>query len=170
MKKLRTNVTCCSVAKLCPTLCNPINCSLPGFSVHHYLPEFAQTHVHWVDDAFQPSQPLSPPSLSALNLYQHQGLFQWFSNSHEVAKGWSFSFSISPYNEYSGLISFRIDWLDLAVQGLLKRLLQQPLFKSINSLALNLLYGSTVTSVRDCWKNHNFDYTDLCWQTDISGF
>ena len=84
-----------------------------GFPVLHYLLELAQTHVHWVNDATQPSHPLSPSYPLSLNLFQHQGLFQWVGSSHQVAKYWSFSFSISPSNEYSGLISFRIDWFDL---------------------------------------------------------
>ena len=77
---------CFSVAKWSPTLCDPMNCRTPGFSVHHYLPEFAQTHVHWVSDAIQPSHPLLPPSPLDLNFSQHQGLFQWVSSSHQVAK------------------------------------------------------------------------------------
>ena len=113
------------VAQSCPTLWDPMDCSTPGFSVHYQLPELAQTHVHRVGDAIQPSYPLSSPSPPAFNLSQHQGLFQWVSSSHQVAKYWSFSFSISPSNEYSGLISFRIDWFDfLAVQGTLKSFLQ----------------------------------------------
>ena len=75
-----------SVAQSCPTPCNPMDCSTPGFPVLHYLPEFAQTHVHWVDDVIQPSHPLSPLSPPALNLSQHQGLLQWVSSSHQVAK------------------------------------------------------------------------------------
>ena len=87
-------------------------------------PELTQTHVHRVGDAIQP-YPLSSPFPSAFNLSQHQGLFQWVSSLHQVAKVWSFSFNISPSNEYSGLISFRIEWSDLlAVQGTLKSLLQ----------------------------------------------
>jgi len=109
-----------------------MDCSTPGFSVHHQLPELTQTHVHWVSDAIQPSHLLLSPS-RAFSLSQHQGLFQWVSSSHQVPEYWSFSFSISPSNEYSGLISFRTDWLDLlavqgslfAVQGTLKSLLQQ---------------------------------------------
>ena len=98
---------------------------MPGFPVHHKVPELASAHVHRVSDAIQPSHPLSSPSPPAFNLSQHQDLFQWFSSSHQVAKNWSFRFSISPYNEYSGLISFRMDWLDLlAFQGTLKSLLQ----------------------------------------------
>ena len=115
-----------SVTQLCPTLCNLMDCSTSGLPVHHQLPELTQTRVHWVTDAIQPSHPLLSPSPPAFNLSQHQGLFKWVSSSHQVAKLMlSFSFSISPSNEYSGLISFRMDWLDLlAVQGTLKNLLQ----------------------------------------------
>ena len=85
----------------------------------------AQTHLHWVSDVIQPSCSLSSPSPPAFSLSQHQGLLHWVSSSHQVAKYWNFSFSISPSNEYSGLISFRMAWFDLlAVQGTLKSLLQ----------------------------------------------
>ena len=113
---------CCSITKLCPTLCDPMDCSMPGLFVHHQLLELTQTYVHQVGDAIQPSHPLSSPSL-AFNL------IRVFSKESVLCirwpKYWSFSFSISPSNEYSGLISFRIDWFDLlAVQGTLKSLLQ----------------------------------------------
>ena len=103
-----------------------MDCSMPGFPVHHQLPELAQTHVHWVSDAIQPSHPLLSPSPPIFNLSQHQDLFQWVSSLHQVAKVLGgFSFSSSPPKEYSELISFRMDWLDLlAVQGTLKSLLQ----------------------------------------------
>ena len=114
-----------SVTQSCPTLCNPMNCSTPGFPAHYQLLEPAQTHVHRVSDAIQPSHPLSPPSPPAFNLSQHQGLLQQVSLCIRWPEYWSFRFSISPSNEYSGLISFRIDWFDLlAVQGTLKSLLQ----------------------------------------------
>ena len=124
------------VSQSCLTLCDPMDCSMPGFHVHHQLPEIVQTQVHRVSDAIQPSHPLSSPSPPAFSLSQHQGLFQWVSSSHQVAKVWSFSFSfsfsISPSNEYSGLISFRMDWLDLlAVQGTLKGLQHHSLKASI---------------------------------------
>ena len=99
-----------SIIQLCPTLCDPMDCSTPGLPVHHQLPEFTQTHVHWVSDAIQPSYPLSSPSPPTLNLSQHQGLFKWVSSSYQMAKYWSFSFNISPSNDYSGLLSFRMDW------------------------------------------------------------
>ena len=82
----RTNSQFSSVAKSCPTLCDPMNCSTPGLPVHQQLPEFTQTHVHWVGDAIQPSHPLSFPSPPAPNPSQHEGLFQWVHSSHEVAK------------------------------------------------------------------------------------
>ena len=115
-----------SVTQSCTTLCNPMHCSTPGFPVHHHLPELAQTHVHRVGDAILPSHPLLSPSSPAFNLSQHQGLFSNESVLHiRWPKCWHFSFNVSPSNEYSGLISFRIDWFDLlAVQGTLKSLLQ----------------------------------------------
>ena len=114
-----------SVAQLCPTLCNPMNHSTPGLPVHHQLPEFTQTHAHWVSDAIQPSHPLS----SLLLLPPIPPSIRVFSNESSLCmrwpKYWSFSFSISPSNEHLGLISFRMDWMDLlAVQGTLKSLLQ----------------------------------------------
>ena len=102
-----------------------MNRSMPGLPVHHQLPEFTQTHVHRVSDAFQPSHPLSSPSPPAFNLSQHR-VFSSQSVLHiRWPKYWSFSFNVSPPNEHPGLISFRMDWLDLlAVQGTLKSLLQ----------------------------------------------
>ena len=114
-----------SVAQSCPTLCDPMNRSTPGLPVCHQLPEFTQTHVHWVGDAIQPSHPLSSPSPPTPNPSQHQGLFQESTLRMRWPKYWSFSFSISPSNEHPGLTSFRMDWLDLlAIQGTLKSLLQ----------------------------------------------
>ena len=114
-----------SVAQACLTLCNPMDCSMPGLPVYHQLPESTQTPVRWVGDAIQPSHPLSSPSPPALNLFQHQGLFNETILHIRWPNYWSFSISISPSNQYSGLISFRMDWLDLlAVQRILKSLLQ----------------------------------------------
>ena len=111
-----------SVVQLCPTLCDPMDCSTPGFPLHHQLPELAQTHVHPVGDAIQLSHPLSSPSPPAFNLFQHQGLSNESVLRIMWSKYWSFSFSISPSNEESGLVSLRMDWLDLlAVQGTLKK-------------------------------------------------
>ena len=103
-----------------------MSCSMPGFPIHHQLPELAQTHAHWVSDAIQPSHPLSSPSPLAFNISQHQGLFKWVSSLHQVAKILEFQLQHQSFQWiYSGLISFRMDWLDfLAVQGSLKSLLQ----------------------------------------------
>ena len=102
-----------------------MNCSTLGLPAHHQLLEFTQTHIHRVSDANQPSHPLLTPSPPAPNLSQHQNLFQWVNSLHEAAKYWSCSFSIIPSKEHPGLISFRMDWLDLlAVQGTFKSLLQ----------------------------------------------
>ena len=114
-----------SVSHSCPTVWDPMDCCKPSLPVHHQLPEFTQTQVHWVQEAIQPSHPLSSPSPPALNLSS----IRVFSNESALCirwpKDWSFSFGISPSNEYSGLISFRMDWLDLlAVQGTLKSFLQ----------------------------------------------
>ena len=111
------------VVQSCLTLCDPMNCSTLGFPVLYHLLEFAQIHVHWVCDVFQPFHPLSSFSLPTFSLSQQQGLFQWVGSSYQVAKYWNFS--ISPFNEYSGLISSKTDGFDLfALQGTLKRLLQ----------------------------------------------
>ena len=119
--KANDSVHFSSAAQSCFTLWDHMNRSSPGLPVHHQLPVFTQTHVHWVSDAIRPSHPLSSPSPPAPNPSQHQSLFQWVNSSHEVAKVLEFSFSIIPSKEHPGLISFRIDWLDLlAVQGTLK--------------------------------------------------
>ena len=139
-------------------LCDPMDCSTPGFPVHHQLLKFTHTHVHRVGDAIQPSHPLSSPFFLP-SIFPSTRVF---SNESVLCirwpKSWSFSFSISPSNEYSGLISFMMDWFDLlAVQGTLKSLLQHHQFKSINSSALSLLHSPTFTSIHDHRKNHNLD-------------
>ena len=132
---------------------------------------FPQTHVHWVGDAIQPSHPLSSPSL----LPSIFPIIRVFSNESVLCirwpNYWSFSFNINPSNEYSELISFRMEWLDLlAVQGTLKSLLQH------HSSKISILWRSatfilpTLTSIHDYWKNHSFDQTDLFWQSSVSAF
>ena len=147
---------------------NPMKCSTPGFPVLHYLPEFAQTHVHWIRDTIQPSHLLLPPSLPAFNLSQRQGFLQESAFPIRWPVSCSFSFSISPSNEYSEFIPFRIDWFDpLAVQGTLKSLLQYNSSKA-SVLQHSVLYGPTLTFIYPCWKNHS--HTDLCQQSDVSAF
>ena len=116
--------------------------STPGLPVHHQLPEFTETYVHWVSDTIQPSHLLSSPSPPAFNLSQHQGLFKWVSSLHQVAKVLNFSFSISP-NEYLRQISFRMDWLVLlAIKGTLQSLLQH------HSSQAPILYHSAFFTVQ----------------------
>ena len=146
-----------SVAQSCLTLCDPMNHSTPGLLVHHWLPEFTQTHVHQVGDAIQPSHPLSSPSSPAPNPSQHQSLFQWVNSSHEMAKCWSFSFSISPSKEHPGLISFRMDWLDLLQSKGLSRVFSNTTVQKFKSLALSFIHSPTLASIHDHWKNHSLD-------------
>ena len=130
----------------------------PGLPVHRQPPESTQTHVHWVGDAIQPSHPLSSPSLPAFNLSQHQGLFKWVSSLYQVAKVLEFQLQ---HQSYPGLISFRMDWLDLlAVQGTLKSLLQHHSSKAsilqrsaFFVVQLSHLYVTT-------GKKHSFNYMD----------
>ena len=146
-------------------LCNSMDCSMPGLPVHHQLLELVQTHVHQVGDAIQPSHPLLSPSPPAFNLSQHQGLFQWVSSFHQVAKYWSFSFSISPSNEYSGLISFRIDWFDIAVQWTLKSLIQHHSSKAsvlqhsaFSMVQFSHLYMTTGKTIAMTMPSHGCDW------------
>ena len=144
------------VAQSRPTLLDPMDCSTPGLPVLHHLPELAQTHVHWVGDAIQPSHPLSSPSPLSFNLSQHQGLFQWVSSSHQVAKVLELQLQHLSFQWI-----FRTDVLDdwLVGSPCCPRDSQEPSptlqFKSINSSTLSFLYGSTLTSIHDCWTNHS---------------
>ena len=160
----RLTVQFSSVAQSCLTLCDPMNCSTPDLPVHHQLPESTQTLVI---ELVMPSNHLilSCPLLLLPSIFPATGSFPSESVLHiRWPEYWSFSFSISLSNEYSGLISFGIDWFDLlAVQGTLKSLLQHHISKSINSSVLSFLYGPTLTSIHDCWKKHSFYYMDLCW-------
>ena len=142
-----------SVTQPSPTLCNSMDCSTTVFPNHHQLPKSAQTHVHTEGDAIQPSHPLSSPC-SAFNLSQHQGLSNESVLCIRWPKYWSFSFNISPSNEYSGLISFKMDWLDLlAVQGTLKSLLQHHSSKASAFFTVQLSHpymttGKTIALIR----------------------
>ena len=141
---------------------DPMDCSTPGFPVLHYLPEFAQTQVHWVGDAIQPSYPLSPSSPPALNLSHHQDLFQWVCSSHHLAK--ISSASVLPVNSPG--------WFPLGLTGLISLLFKgfSEVFSSTTiwkhqffSTQHSLLYGPPLTSVHDYWRNHSFDYSELCY-------
>ena len=146
------SVQCNSVAQSCPTLCNPMDCSMLSFPIHHQLPEFTQTHIHRDGDAIQPSHFLLSPSAPPLIFPS----IRVFSNESVLRirwpKYWSFSFSISPSNEYSGPISFKMDWLDLlAVQGTLKSLLQHHSSKAsilrCSAFFMSLIYGRSYSNL-----------------------
>ena len=147
-----------SVAQSCLTVCDPMDCSTPGLPVHHQLLELAQTHVHQVWWCHRTISSFVTPFSYRLQSFPASRSFlmsQFFASSGQSIG--SFCFSISPSNEYSGLISFRMDWFDLlAIQGTLKSS-PTPQFKSINSSALSFLYGPTFTSIHDHWKNHSLD-------------
>ena len=148
----------CSVTQSCPTLWDPMNCSMPGLPVHHQLPEFTQTHIHRVSDAIQPSHPLLSPSPPAPNPSQSQSLFQWVSSSHEVAKLLEFQLQHHSLQRNS-----RADLLQNGLVGSPCRPRDSqessptPQFKSINSSVLRLLHSPTLTSIHDHRKNHSLD-------------
>ena len=142
-----------SVAQSCLTLCNPMDCSTPGLPVHRQLLELAQTHVHRVSDAIQPSHLLLSPSPPAFNLSQHQGFFQWVSSSHQVAKALELQLQHQSFQWI-----FRTDLLQNGLVGspCSPRDSQEssptPQFKSINSSVLSFLYSSALTSMHDYWE------------------
>ena len=155
---LRQRVQFSSVTQSCPTLCDTMNRSMPGLPVHHQLPEFTQTHVHRVSDAIQPSYPLSSPSPPALNLSQHQGLFQWVSFSHQVTKVLELqlqhqSFQWTPRNDplWDGLAGSPCNPRDSQESSPTQH------FKSTNSSALRFLHSPTLKSMHHHWKNHCLD-------------
>ena len=148
-----------------------MNRSMPGLPVYHQLPEFTQTHVHWVSDAIQPSHPLSSPSPPAPNPSQHQGLFpvsQLFTWGGQSI-GVSASASVLPMNTQDQSPLGWTGWIFLQCKGLSKSS-PTPQFKSINSSVLSFLHSPTLTSIHDHWKNHSLDQTDLCWQSCVSAF
>ena len=139
-----------SVAESCPTLCNSMNCSMPGFPVLHYLPEFAQIHLHSVSEAIQLSHPLSPPSPLALNLCQYQGLFQWVGPSHQMAKILDLQLQHQSFQNIFK-VDYLQDWLAWSTCSPRDSQESSPAlqFESINSSALRLLYGPTLTCIHD---------------------
>ena len=163
---------CCpSVIKSCPTIYDLMDCGTSGFPVLHHLLEFVQTHAHCTDGAIQTSHPLLP-------LLLRPSIF----SSTEV---FSSQFEVSSLNQVAKVLElplqsfqwiFRVDFLYYWLVGspCSPRDSQEssptPQFESISYLVLSLLYGPTLTSVHDCWKNHSFGYTDLCWHSDVSAF
>ena len=145
-----------------------MDCSMPGLPVHRQFPKFMQPHVHHVGDATQPSHPPSSPSPPTFNLFRHQGLSNESVLHIRWPKYWSFSFSIRLSNEYSGLISFQMDWLDhLAVQGTLKSLLQHHSSKA-SILRRSALFTVQLSHPYMTTGKTSLDYTDLCWQSNVS--
>ena len=142
-----------SVTHSCPALCDPMDCSTPGFPVHHQLPALAQTHVHRISDATQPSHPLSSTSPPAFYLSQHQGLFQWISSSRQMAKVLELWLQHQSF-QWVFRIDFLQDWLVWSPCS--PRNSQEcsptPQFKSINSSLLSFLYSPTLMSILDYWK------------------
>ena len=139
---------CCSVTQLCPTVCDPMDCRMQGFSVLHYLPEFGQTHVHWIGHAIQPYHLLLPPFPPSLSLYQHQGILQWagFASSGQSI-GASASASVLPMNSQG--------WFPLGLTGLitflskrLSRVFSSTAVQKHQFLAFSLPYGPTITSIQ----------------------
>ena len=168
LHRLQPWSSCCSVTQSRPTLWDPMDCSTPGLPVLYHLPELSQTHARWVGDVIQPSHPLLPllllPSIfTSIRVFSNESALhiRW-------PKNWSFMFRISPSNEYSWLISFRINWFESCPRGSQES--STPQFKSINFLVLSFLYGPTLTSIHTTGKNHSFNYMDLCWQSNFSTF
>ena len=148
---------CNIVVQLLSHLCNPMDCSMPSFPVHHQLPEPAQTVVHRVGDAIQPSHPLSSP-FPALNLSQHQGLFKWVSSSHQVAKsiGVSGSTSVLPMNTQDWSPLGWTGWISLPSKGL-SRVFSNTTVQKHQFFSTQISFCPTLTSVHDHWKNHSLD-------------
>ena len=161
---LLSSVQFSSVAQLCPTFCDPMDCSTPGLPVHQQLPEFTQTHVHWVSDAIQSSHSVIPFS-SHLQSFPAQGLFKWLSSLRHVAKVLEFqiqhqSFQWTPRTDlpYDGPVGSPCSPRDS------QKSLQTPQFKSINSSVLSFLYSPTLTSIHDYWKYIALTIPELCWR------
>ena len=152
-----------SVSQSYLTLCNCIDCSMPGLPVHHQLPEFTQTNVHWVSDAIQPSQPLSSPS-PAFNLSQHQSLFQgkdWLFASAGQSIGVSASASVFPMNIQDCFPLRWTGWISLPSKGS-PGVFSNTTVQKHQFSAVSFLYSPTFISIHDYWKNHSFDWKDLC--------
>ena len=158
-----------SVAQSCPTLCSPMNHSMPGLRIHHQLPESTQTHVHLVGDGIQPSHPLSSPSPPALNLSQNQSsqmsqLFPWGSQSIGV----SASASVLPMNTQDWSTVEWTGWISLQSKGLSRVFSNTTVQKHQFCGAQLSLYSKSL--FHEYWKNHSFGYTELCWQSNVSAF
>ena len=158
-----------SVAQLCLTLCNPMDCSTPDLPVPHHLPKVAQVLVHCLGDAIQPSHPLMPSSPSALNLSQSSGTFpmsQLFSSDDQNIGASASVLPMSIQGSFPFVLTGLISLLSKGLSGVFSSTTVQ----GINSLALCLLSGPALTTVQDHWEDHSLDYMDLSKQADISAF
>ena len=158
---------CCSVAQSCPTLCNSMGCNMLGLPVHHQFPELAQTHVHWVGDAIQPSHPLSSPSPLAFSLSQDQGLFQWVNSLHQIAKVLEFQLQYQSF-QWIFRVDFLYDWLVWSPYSLRDSQESSPAppFEGINSLALSCFIVQLSHPYMTTWKKHSFDYYNIDYITN----
>ena len=163
--------SCCSVTQLCPTLFNHMDFSMPGFPVLHHLLKFAQTYVHSVSDAIKLSHPLSPPSHPAFSLSPNQGSFpmSWLFSSGDQSIGASASASALPMNIQ--------DWFPLQLTALISlqskglwTVFSNTTVQKDQSSVLSFLYGSTLRSICDYWKDRHCDYVELCKQSNASAF
>ena len=151
------NIQFSSVAQLCPTLCDPMNCSTPGLPVYHKLLEFTQTHAHQVGDAIQPSHPLSSPSPPASNPSHHQGLFQWVSFEHQVAKVLEFQLHISPsMNTQDWSPLGWTGWISLQSKGLW-RVFSNTTVQRHQFFSAQLSSQSNSHIIHDHWKDYSLD-------------
>ena len=153
---LSPNYQFSSVAQSCLIFCNPMDCSMPDF---HYLPELAQTHVHWVGDAIQPSHPLSSPFPPAFSLSQHQDLCQCVRSLHQMAKVLEFQLQYQSFQSIyrTDFLRGRLTgWISLQSKGL-SRVFSNTTVKTINSSVPRFLSSPTLTSIHDYWKNQSFD-------------
>ena len=154
-----------------PTFCNPMDWSTPCLPVPHHLPEFAKDHVHWIGDVIQPPISSFVTLFSSLfNLSQHQGLFQWVCSLHQVAKVFiAASASVLPMN-IQGWFPFGLTGLILLLSKEISRVFSNTTIQKQKFFGPSLLYGPTLISVHAYWKNHSFDYPDLCRPSDVSVF
>ena len=160
-----------SAAQSCLTLWSPMDCSTPGFPVHHQLPKLAQTHAHQVGDAIQSSHSLLSTSPSAFNLSQHEGVSQWVNSLHQVIKVLELQLQHQSF-QWIFRTDFFEDWLvwsPCSPKGS-QESSPTPQFKSINFSVLSFLYSPTLTSTHDYWKNHSFDEMELGRLGNVSAF
>ena len=160
----------CLFTKSCPIPCDPMNCSPPGPPVPHHLPEFAQVHVHWISDVIQPSHLLPPSCPFAFNLCQLQSfaVSQLFISGGQGI-GASASASVLPMS-IQGWLSLGLTYLISLSPRDSRESSPAPQFESISSLVFGLLYGATLPSIHDYWKDNSFDYMDPCQQSEVFAF